>query len=345
MKVAMYKKKYPLLGWMERLGLFYNESTIIDVNFLWEMKFTLANNANPKIKANLLAPSDLSTLLFIQEEPIQFFQETLQLFSQISKQGYLTTLTGADISFDLKDDESIKFSKPLSKIQCYRDFFTHEKHVQKGFEKRGEPVPDQWYQLPVYYKGSTAGFISSEDFIPWPSFTRKLDYELELAAVMAKKLENAKGADIRKAIFGYTILNDVSARDIQKDEMRVRLGPSKGKDFCSVLGPVIVTADEFNYEDPKLTMVTRVNNQEWSRGNSKDSYYSWTEMLEFVSRDEIIYPTDVMGSGTVGTGCGLELDRWIQPGDLLELEIEKIGILKNIIDVPKPYESPYLARK
>lgn len=344
MKIAMYKKKYPILGWVERMGLYFNESTLIDVNFLWELQFQLKGNAYPKNKAAQLAPADLSQLLMTQEEPINFLFETISVFNDLSKKGYLTTSTGSDIAFDLNDDRSIKFAKPLSQINCYRDFFTHEKHVKKGFEKRGEPVPEQWYQLPVYYKGATAGFIGPEEFIPWPSFTQKLDYELELAAIMGKKITNGKGEQLRKSIFGYTILNDVSARDIQKDEMRVRLGPSKGKDFCSVLGPVVITADEFNFEDPKLTMVTRVNGQEWSRGNSTDSYYSWTEMLEFVARDETIYPTDLMGSGTVGTGCGLELDQWIKSGDIVELEIEKIGILKNIIDVPKKYETPYLKK-
>lgn len=160
-------KKYPILGWVERLGLFFNETTIIDVNFLWELKFTLANNANPKNKANHVAPADLSTFLLNHEEPIEFLKETLEVYKKITKEGHLVTSTGADISFDLKDDKDIKLAKPLSKINCYRDFFTHEKHVKIGFEKRGEPVPEQWYQLPVYYKGSTGGFIGPEDFIPW----------------------------------------------------------------------------------------------------------------------------------------------------------------------------------
>lgn len=344
MKVAMYKKKYSILGWMERLGLFFNDTTLIDINFLWELHFSISGYANAKNKAAHHAPADLSTLLINELNPIEFLKESIELYKKLTKEGHLTTCTGGEISFDLQDDKSIKFGKPLSSIHCYRDFFTHEKHVKKGFEKRGEPVPSEWYQLPVYYKGATGGFIGPDEFIPWPSFTQKLDYELELAAIMGKKVTNLKGDQAYKAIFGYTILNDVSARDIQKDEMKVRLGPSKGKDFCSILGPVVVTADEFNFEEPKLNMIARINGQEWSRGNSGDSYYSWAEMLEFTSRDETLYPTDLLGSGTVGTGCGLELDQWIKPGDLIELEIEKIGILKNIVDVPKNYESPYIKK-
>lgn len=117
--------------------------------------------------------------------------------------------------------------------------------------------------------------------------------------------------------------------------MSVRLGPSKGKDFCSVIGPVIVTADEFEFQDPKLQMTASVNGNLWSKGNSGDAHYSWGEMISFLSQDEWVFPTDLLGSGTVGTGCGLELDKWIQPGDLLELTVDKIGTLKNIVGIPE----------
>ena len=116
--------------------------------------------------------------------------------------------------------------------------------------------------------------------------------------------------------------------------MSIRLGPAKGKDWCSVMGPVIVTFDEFNYEEPDLLMTAAVNGEEWSRGQSGDSHYSWGEMIEHMTMEEWTRATDFIGSGTVGTGCGLELDKWIQPGDLLELSIEKIGTLKNIVGTP-----------
>ncbi|MEX1098954.1 MAG: fumarylacetoacetate hydrolase family protein, partial [Bacteriovoracaceae bacterium] len=114
----------------------------------------------------------------------------------------------------------------------------------------------------------------------------------------------------------------------------VRLGPAKGKDFCSVMGPVILTADEFQGQEPSLKMQAWVNGELWSEGMTSDSHYSWAQMIEHAGREEWILATDFMGSGTVGTGCGLELDKWIQPGDVLELEIEKIGTLKNIVGTP-----------
>ena len=192
-------------------------------------------------------------------------------------------------------------------------------------------MPAAWYEMPAYYKGPTTGFIGNDEIIPWPSYTDKLDYELELGAVIAKDGKNIKAKDAYKHIFGFTIFNDISARDIQKKEMSIRLGPAKGKDFCSVIGPVITTMDEFNFTEPDLLMTAHVNQKEWSRGRSSEAHYSWAEMIEHASKEEWLLSTDFMGSGTVGTGCGLELDRWIQPGDLIEMSIENIGTIKNIV--------------
>jgi 2-keto-4-pentenoate hydratase/2-oxohepta-3-ene-1,7-dioic acid hydratase in catechol pathway len=130
------------------------------------------------------------------------------------------------------------------------------------------------------------------------------------------------------------VFNDISARDIQKKEMAVRLGPAKGKDFCSIMGPVIVTADEFMGKEPNLKMSAIINGEVWSEGMTGDMHYTWAQMIAHASREEWVLATDFMGSGTVGTGCGLEIDKWIQPGDVVELEIEKIGKLKNIIGTP-----------
>jgi len=124
------------------------------------------------------------------------------------------------------------------------------------------------------------------------------------------------------------VMNDFSARDIQRREMKVRLGPAKGKDWCTALGPVLATADEVG-NPYNLTMTARINGEEWSRGNSGTIYWKFDQMIEFLTMDDTVYPGDVIGSGTVGTGCGLELDRWVKPGDVMELEIEKIGVLRN----------------
>jgi|SRR5271170_1085367 len=228
---------------------------------------------------------------------------------------------------------SVKLRTPIPRPPSVRDFYAFEAHVKKGFEKRGEPMPKEWYEIPVYYRSGNHNIIGTDEDVLWPRFTEKFDYELELAAVVGKQATNVSGAAASASIAGYMVMNDFSARDIQRREMKVRLGPAKGKEWCTALGPVLVTADEVG--DPySLTMTARVNGEEWSRGNSGTIYWKFDQMIEFLTQDDTVYPGDVIGSGTVGTGCGLELDRWVKPGDVMELEIEKIGVLRNRVVRP-----------
>jgi 2-keto-4-pentenoate hydratase/2-oxohepta-3-ene-1,7-dioic acid hydratase in catechol pathway len=330
MRICMYER-HSHLGRVQRLGMFFNNSTIIDVNLVHAIDLELKGYKNAQARADHLTPPSLAKLLNTSERPLDHFADIFYMYEQQMKDGVLKTKNIADSSFDLKDDKKARLACPIDEIHCYRDFFTHEKHVKKGFEKRGEPMPEAWYEMPVYYKGATAGFLGNQDEIMWPNYTDKLDFELELACVLASDGFNIKAEHAYEHIFGFTILNDISARDIQRKEMSVRLGPSKGKDFCSILGPIIVTADEFDFKDPDLLMTATINGDEWSRGRSSEAKFSWGEMIEFASREEWLMATDLLGSGTVGTGCGLELDRWIQSGDKIELEIENIGKLTNFV--------------
>lgn len=334
MKVCTYNRQTPI-GQFKRLGIFFNETTIVDVNLVWQRIFEDEGHFNAKLKANEIAPSNLSAFLtHYQDAAIEMLHETMDAFKELASNNILKTFDQADLAFDLRDDGRVKLDCPIDKINCYRDFYAHEKHVAKGFEKRGEPIPEAWYEIPAYYKGPTSGFIGTGEIVPWPSYTKKLDYELEFGVIIGKDGKNIKAQNALDHIFGYTIFNDISARDIQKKEMAVRLGPAKGKDFCSVVGPVIITADEFEGKEPNLKMTASINGEKWSEGYTGDSHYTWAQMIEHASKEEWLLATDFMGSGTVGTGCGLELDKWIAPGDCLELYIEKIGTLKNIIGTP-----------
>lgn len=222
----------------------------------------------------------------------------------------------------------VRLLAPVPDPPSVRDFFAFEAHVKKGFEKRGEPMPAEWYEIPVYYKSGHHNILGTDEDVLWPRFTEKFDYELELAAVIGRPGKNVTAADARSYIAGFTVMNDFSARDIQRKEMKVRLGPAKGKDWATALGPVLVTLDEI--ADPyALEMTARVNGEEWSRGNSSTIHHSFEKMIEFLTLDDQMLAGDVLGSGTVGTGCGLELDRWVKPGDIIELEIERIGVLRN----------------
>jgi fumarylacetoacetate (FAA) hydrolase len=220
----------------------------------------------------------------------------------------------------------VRLLAPVLHPPSIRDFYAFEEHVRRARELRGAgPPPREWYELPVFYFSNPAAVYGPEDEIPYPEGAEELDYELELAAVI--------GAD--GEIGGFTVMNDWSARDLQRSEMAVGLGPAKGKDFATSLGPVVVTTDEL---DPTgCEMIARVNGEERSRGNSRDMHHSWRAIVDQAARNTHLVPGDVLGSGTVGSGCILEAGdgRWLQPGDVVELEIEGIGVLLNTVG-PRP---------
>jgi fumarylacetoacetate (FAA) hydrolase len=220
--------------------------------------------------------------------------------------------------YDLAD---VDFRAPVLHPPSVRDFYAFEQHVKTARASRGLDVPEEWYEIPVFYFSNPAAIYGPGDEIPKPPETNELDYELEVAAIIG-----AEGQ-----VGGFTIMNDWSARDLQRAEMRVGLGPSKGKDFATSLGPTVVTPDEF--DGSSGTMVARVNGEERSRGNLGDMHHSWDAIVAHAARNTRLLPGDVLGSGTVGTGCILEHadGRWLQPGDVVELEVEGIGILRNRI--------------
>jgi fumarylacetoacetate (FAA) hydrolase len=208
---------------------------------------------------------------------------------------------------------------PVPRPPSVRDFYAFERHVQTARAQRGLEMAPEWYRIPVFYFSNPAAVGGPEDDVHFPPESGAWDYELEAAAIV--------GGD--GGIAGFTVLNDWSARDLQKMEMAVGLGPAKGKDFATSLGPVLVTPDELG--DLRLEMVARVNGEERSRGNLGDMHWSWDQLVEHAGRNTRLVAGDVLGSGTVGTGCILEHGdgRWLQPGDVVELEIERIGVLRN----------------
>jgi 2-keto-4-pentenoate hydratase/2-oxohepta-3-ene-1,7-dioic acid hydratase in catechol pathway len=236
--------------------------------------------------------------------------------------------------------DEVKFHSPIHPTTL-RDGYAFEQHVKTANKNRGREVPEEWYQFPVFYFTNPNAVFGDEDEIPYPPYTKALDYELEVAAVIGKAGINIKAEDAPAHVFGYTIWNDWSARDIQRKEMAVGLGPAKGKDFASSFGPVIVTHEALADKAVgrpgvyDLEMVARVNGVEFSRGNFKDMYWSFGDIIARASESVMLNPGDVIGSGTVGTGCLLELTKfqgpWLNAGDVVELEIERLGVLRNKI--------------
>jgi fumarylacetoacetate (FAA) hydrolase len=215
----------------------------------------------------------------------------------------------------------VAFRPPVLQPPSVRDFYAFEQHVRTARASRGQEVPQEWYEIPVFYFSNPAAIYGPEDDVPYPPDTQELDYELEVAAII--------GAEGR--IGGFTIMNDWSARDLQRAEMRVGLGPAKGKDFATSLGPIVVTPDEF--DGTSGTMTARVNGEERSRGDLGDMYHSWDALVDQAARNTHLRPGDVLGSGTVGTGCIFEHGdgRWLRAGDVVELEVEGIGVLRNTV--------------
>lgn len=320
MKLVSFRVQTPVGGFI-RVGALHREA-IVDLNMAQARLLADRKEEQPYRLANVLVPSSMLELL----------------------EGGPTTMTRAREAFDYAitgktlcgpDGETITYRRdevrllaPLPNPPSLRDFIAFEDHVAATSKKRGQPIPPEWYKAPAYYKGNHRTILGPDEDLPWPLETTKLDYELEMACVIGRKGRDISEQDAPAYIAGYTIMNDFSARDVQFQEMACRMGPAKGKDFGTAIGPCLVTPDEIP-ELNALTMIARVNGEVWSKGRFGTIHWSFPQMIAHISRGESIYPGDVFGSGTVGGGCGLELDRYLNPGDVVELEIESIGVLRN----------------
>lgn len=234
---------------------------------------------------------------------------------------------------------SLSVLPPVAHPPSFRDAYAFEAHVRNARARRGLEVPAEWYETPVYYYSNPGAFLGHRQPVRKPVWTEALDYELELGWVIGVKARDLRPEEWRAVVAGFTILNDWSARDVQRREMAVGLGPAKGKDFATSLGPALVTLDElggaWEGEGVALDMEATVNGRRLSRGNSRDMRYTVGDVVARASQDVYLFPGDVFGSGTVGTGCLLELGpdvhRWLQPGDEVTLSIERLGALTNPI--------------
>jgi fumarylacetoacetate (FAA) hydrolase len=234
----------------------------------------------------------------------------------------------------------LMFGPPILQPTSFRDFYAFEQHVGTMWQRRGHDIPEAWYRLPIFYFSNVSEIRGPGDPVWAPAGSAELDFELEVGALVdtpAVDLTPAQGA---QAIGGYFVLNDWSARDLQREETTVRLGPAKGKDFATSIGPWLVTPDELSDASAgtgyDLAMTATVNGAEISRGTWSATHFSFGEMVARASADVRMRPGDVVGSGTVGTGCLLEvgaerLGRWLEPGDEVVLTVERLGSLQTPI--------------
>ena len=243
--------------------------------------------------------------------------------------------------FEILALDSVVLKAPIPRPPTIRDFYAFEQHVRTARQSRGLAMDPDWYEMPVFYFSNPYCVIGPNVDVPVAPGSKEMDFELEVAAIVGRGGSDLDPRDAEQHIAGFCVMNDWSARDVQRREMKLSMGPVKGKDFATSLGPMLVTPDELHdvqrgraYD---LTMTASVNGAEYSRASLADIYWSFGEMLAYASRGTRVEPGDIIGSGTCGTGCILELSLvygserypWLQPGDVVELSVERLGALRN----------------
>jgi fumarylacetoacetate (FAA) hydrolase len=307
----------------ERLGLFINGK--------------IADLQNAGSKYNIDLPSDILSLMRGGDEAISKAREVESKL----------------LSGDFAPEQPIKMLAPVPHPTSCRDGYAFRQHVAAARKNRGVEMIPEFDQFPIFYFTNHNAVIGEGDVEVELDHLQKLDFELEIAAVIGKHGKNISAEEADNYIFGYTIMNDFSARLLQMEEMKLNLGPAKGKDFATAIGPWLVTPDEleeYKIATPKgniykLYMKAFHNGKQVSHGNTKDISYTFAEIIERVSYGVEVQPGEVIGSGTVGTGCYLELNGtwaneakskgedfqpiWLQNGDEISLEITGLGTLHN----------------
>jgi len=285
------------------------------------------------INEKVYAVNDLDHSLPNQmEDFIQDAEKNLTTFQKACDN--TASITGIDI-------ENVTLHAPIRKPGSVRDFMAFEEHLLNASKISGMKVSPEWYEVPAFYFTNHRTIQGPNEIIERPQNCHMLDFELEAAIIIGKEGKNISIEKADDYIFGYTILNDWSARDLQLGEMSIGLGPAKGKDFATSIGPYIVTKDELEKTREKkgfnLKMIASINGKKLSNGNLNSIYYSFNEMIARASQNATLYPGDIIGSGTVGTGCilefGLDEQPWLADGDEVTLSIEKLGKLTNWIEM------------
>ena len=315
-----------------RLGFLIGDD-VIDVQFA-SLKYSMNRN-DMNIRT---LPSDIITFLAMGEEALKFAKE---VHDWCSKKTLEEINTPSQIAHK---KENVELFAPVPRPTSMRDGYAFRQHVEAARRNRGVEMIAEFDLFPVFYFTNHQAVIGPGPMEVMPEHLKKLDFELEAAIVIGKEGRNIKAEDADDYIFGYTIMNDWSARYLQMEEMKLSLGPAKGKDFATAIGPWLVTKDELESRripGPKgerydLEMTCRIGNEEVSRGNLKDMTWTFAQLIERASYGVTLYPGDVIGSGTVGTGCLLELNgskvfdnRWIGIGDVVTCSIEHLGELTN----------------
>jgi 2-keto-4-pentenoate hydratase/2-oxohepta-3-ene-1,7-dioic acid hydratase in catechol pathway len=322
MRYVTFRVRTPV-GPLERVGVLTGAGTVLDLELAYrEVLRDRVDAARAPVLAAAVLPNDLVALLANGPVAADAVAEVLEAFAGVLATGGATTPDGAVVVRAL---EGLELLSPVPRPPSLRDCSAYEQHVATA--SRGN-VPKRWYEMPSYYKGNPGSVVGTGVEVRGDG--DKVDYELEYAVVVGRRGRDLTEAQALEHVAGYLVFNDVSVRDVQFREMSIGLGPAKSKDLdaTSVLGPVLVTPDEW---DPHAahTMRAWVDGELWSEGSTDTIYHPVERILSHISRAETLHVGDVVGTGTVGGGCGLELGRYPGPGALVELEVEGLGRLAN----------------
>lgn len=285
------------------------------------------------------ADAQTAELRSVPQEMVAFFesgdqgraaaQRAIEIVT--SRDGAGDALIGPNGEAAVVNNADAQLLAPVPRPRRIRDYMTYTEHATGS----GIAVPEVFTAMPICYKCNIETVIGPEESLLWPGYADQLDFELELGFFTSGRGRNLTPKEASGLIAGVTIFNDVSARDIQMFEMSMTIGPSKGKDFCTAMGPCVLTMDEV--DEWAITMTARINDEVWACGTTEHRQFSFAEVLAWASLSEDVYPGEFLALGTVGGGCGLELDRWIQPGDVVELEASGIGTLRNTVGEKEIY--------
>jgi 2-keto-4-pentenoate hydratase/2-oxohepta-3-ene-1,7-dioic acid hydratase in catechol pathway len=328
MKFVTFEVSTPI-GMVQRIGILQGQD-VIDLHAVYA-SYLREDRAIYRWQelAQAIVPPDMLKFIGAGDMAMEAAHLAIEYFKKSGSPE--TGVVGEQQCYRLDD---IKLLAPVPRPVSIRDCSAFPQHSMNMRASKHVPpeLPDIWYEIPVHYRTSSTDVIGPDDPILWPNYTERLDYEIEVAVCIGRQGVNIAEEKAEEYIFGYTIFNDISARDIQQKEMLMMLGPGKGKSFenSNIMGPCLVTPDEIDAENMRMT--ARINGEIWSDGNMKDMYFKFPQLIAFLSKDDPIYPGEFIGSGTVGFGSGMENNKWLKPEDVVELEVEGIGILKNKVE-------------
>jgi 2-keto-4-pentenoate hydratase/2-oxohepta-3-ene-1,7-dioic acid hydratase in catechol pathway len=334
MKLVSYEVQTEL-GRFERIGSLAH-GTIVDLNSACAAYFSESQDANAALRqADALVPPDMIRFLEggdvgreMADKALAYAGERLKVEAQPRGP------QGQRLAFD---ESEIRWLAPVPRPPMIRDGILLLDHYRLGMERlfkiaEKDRMPEAAKNMPIFWKPSRAAVAGHREPIRWPRYSEKLDYEFELGAYIGKRGKDIAAGQAQAHIAGYTIFNDLGLRDVQPAELSLRMGPAKAKDFetSKIMGPCLVTADELPNVD-NLRLVTRVNGEVWFDGRLSNWAFTFADLIAYVSRDETVNVGDFFGSGPPAHSVGFEIDKWIKAGDMVECEIEGIGVLSNPI--------------